>query len=150
MEIYRRAADYKAKPYRFVSDWLAETEAAMDEVIEARKRLPKVTFAKGVELEGLRWVEALKIDSHRAEMTLFEAARAMAAADGRLEVSVDDLRAIAPLALHQRQTETAVEYFAAQQKEDEKIKQILNDTPKPSPRKKKASKKSTRSKKTAD
>ncbi len=148
MEIYHRAADYKAKPYRFVSDWLAETEAAMDEVIEARKRLPKVIFAKGVELEGLRWVEALKIDSHRAEMTLFEAARAMAAADGRLEATLDDVRAIAPLALRQRQTETALAYFATQQKEDEKIKQVLNDTLKPTSRKRKSSKKSTRSKKT--
>ncbi len=121
LEIYHRAKVYKEKPYRFVLDWAAETEAAAFEVAEARKRLPKVVFGQGVEAEGLRWIERLKIDSHRAEMTLFEAARALAAADDRLEVTFDDLRMVAPLALRQRQTDFAAKYFAIQQEEDAKI-----------------------------
>lgn len=124
-EIYRRSVAYKNKPFKFVSDWLAETEAARIEIAEARKRLPKVTFGSGVETEGLRWIEALKIDSHRAEVTLFEAARALAAADGRLEVTVEDLRVVAPMALRQRQTETASAYFKAQEKEDKKLKSLI-------------------------
>ena len=64
--------------------------------------------------EGLRWIQALKIDSHRAEMTLFEAGRAYAAADDRLEVTIDDLRSVAPLALRQRQTNMAADYYAIQ------------------------------------
>jgi magnesium chelatase subunit I len=127
MEIYRRSVFYKNKPYKFVSDWVVETEAAMWEVTEARKRLSKVTLKPEVEKEGLRWIQALKIDSHRAEMTLFEAGRALAAADGRLEVTLADLRVIAPLALRQRQTETAAEYFKLQEKEDKKIKAIINE-----------------------
>lgn len=125
LEIYRRAVAYKNKPYKFVTDWLSETEAAMVEIMEARKRLPKVTFGEGVLQAGLRWIQALKIDSHRAEMTLFEAGRAYAAADSRLEVTVADLQAVAPLALRQRQTDEAMEYFAAQEKEDQKIASVL-------------------------
>jgi magnesium chelatase subunit I len=124
-EIYRRSVAYKNKPFKFVSDWLAETEAARVEIAEARKRLPKVIFGAGVEKEGLRWIDTLRIDSHRAEVTLFEAARALAAADGRLEVTVDDLRIVAPMALRQRQTETASAYFKAQEKEDKKIASII-------------------------
>ncbi|HXV41701.1 MAG TPA: hypothetical protein VEC96_01450, partial [Anaerolineae bacterium] len=115
MEIYRRAKAYKDKPYRFVLDWALETDAAAVEVAEARKRLPKVVFGEGVEAEGLRWIEQLKIDSHRAEMTLLEAARALAAADDRLEVSLNDLQIVAPLALRQRQTDFVTKYFAVQQ-----------------------------------
>jgi magnesium chelatase subunit I len=148
MEIYHRSISYKNKPYKFVSDWLAETDAAMQEVVEARKRLPKVTFGKDVEEAGLRWVEALKIDSHRAEMTLLEAGRALAAADGRLEVTLDDLHTVAPLALRQRQTETASEYFETQHQEDEKIQAVLKDSPKRTTRKKRA-KKSSRSSKSS-
>jgi len=125
LEIYRRAKTYKDKPYKFVLDWAAETDAAAFEVAEARKRLSRVVFGQGVEAEGLRWIEQLKIDSHRAEMTLFEAARALAAADDRLEVTLDDLRMVAPLALRQRQTDFAAKYFAAQQEEDAKILDVV-------------------------
>jgi magnesium chelatase subunit I len=72
LEIYRRSLAYKDKPYKFGLDWAGEIDAAALEVAEARKRLPKVTFGPGVPEEGLRWIEQLKIDSHRAEMTLFE------------------------------------------------------------------------------
>lgn len=126
LEIYHRAKAYKDKPYKFVLDWAAETDSAAYEVAEARKRLPKVVLGDGVEPEGLRWIERLKIDSHRAEMTLFEAARALAAADDRLEVTLDDLRTVAPLALRQRQTDFAAQYFQAQQEEDSKIAAVIN------------------------
>jgi magnesium chelatase subunit I len=125
LEIYRRAVAYKNKPYKFVVDWLAETQAAAVEIAEARKRLPKVTFGEGVQAEGLRWIEQLKIDSHRAEMTLFEAGRAFAAADSRYEVTIEDLRAVAPLALRQRQTDLASKYFADQETENEQIKGVI-------------------------
>ena len=145
MEIYRRSVAYKNKPYKFVSEWLAETDAALTEVSEAKKRLSKVTFGKDVEKEGIRWIEELKIDSHRAEMTLFEAGRALAAADGRLEVTLDDLRTVAPLALRQRQTEIAVEYFETQEKEDKKINSIIADSQPARKTKKRRTKKSNRS-----
>jgi magnesium chelatase subunit I len=126
MEIYRRAMAYKNKPYKFVSDWAAETELARLEVSEARKRLAKVTLSKEVEREGIRWIQGLKIDSHRAEMTLFEAGRALAAADSRLEVTLADLRVVAPMALRQRQTDTALEYFKVQEKEEQHIKDVIS------------------------
>jgi magnesium chelatase subunit I len=141
LEIYRRAAAYRNKPYRFVIDWDTETQSVAQEIAEARKRLPKVTFADGVLNEGLRWVEALKIDSHRTEMTLFEAGRAYAAADERLEVTIDDLRAIAPLALRQRQTDLAADFYAAQEAEQHKIEKVIGNR-QPSKSKKRRAKKS--------
>jgi magnesium chelatase subunit I len=126
LEIYRRAVAYRTKPYKFVQDWLLETETAAAEIAEARKRLVKVSFSDSVLAEGLRWIEALKIDSHRAEMTLFEAGRAYAAADDRLEVTLDDLRAVAPMALRLRQTDLAVEFYAAQTEETRKIQSVVN------------------------
>jgi len=125
LEIYRRSMAYQHKPYRFTLDWAAETEAAALEIMEARKRLPRVTFGEGVQAEGLRWIQALKIDSHRAEMTLFEAGRAHAAIDNRLEVTLEDLRAVAPMALRQRQTDLTATFFAAQAEEDEEIKKVI-------------------------
>jgi len=75
--------------------------------------------------EGLRWIEALRIDSHRAELTLFEAGRAHAAADERLEVSLDDLQAVASMALRQRQTDLAAGFYAAQADEQQRIDAVI-------------------------
>jgi magnesium chelatase subunit I len=137
LEIYRRAVAYRTKPYKFVQDWLLETETAAAEIAEARKRLAKVSFSDSVLAEGLRWIEALKIDSHRAEMTLFEAGRAYAAADDRQEVTLDDLRAVAPMALRLRQTDLAVEFYAAQAEEARKIESVVNRKQKRTGRRKK-------------
>ncbi len=137
LEIYSRAVAFKTKPYKFCLDWFDETEAAKTEVMEARRRLPKVKLTPAVEETGLRWVQQLKIDSHRAEMTLFEAGRALAAADGRLEVTVEDLQVVAPLALRQRQTEIASAYFKTQAAEDKKIKEIISAEAKVAPRRRK-------------
>jgi magnesium chelatase subunit I len=125
LEIYQRARDYYSKPYKFVTDWTADTEAAAVEISEARRRLPKVAFAQGIQAEGLRWIQELKIDSHRAEMTLFEAGRAFAAIDDRLEVTLEDLRTVAPMALRQRQTDFGTRYFAGQEEEDRQIQAIV-------------------------
>jgi magnesium chelatase subunit I len=137
LEIYRRAVAYRTKPYKFVQDWMLETETAAAEIAEARKRLTKVTLPDSVLAAGLQWIEALKIDSHRAEMTLFEAGRAYAAADNRLEVSMDDLRAVAPMALRLRQTDLAVEFYAAQAEETRKIASVVNRKQKRTGRRKK-------------
>lgn len=125
LEIYRRAMAYRTKPYQFVMRWSNEVREAADEIVAARKRLSKVTINEAVQMAGLRWIEALEIDSHRAELTLFEAARAYAAADERLDVTVADLRAVAPLALRQRQTNMAAEFYQTQAEEDRKIKAVV-------------------------
>lgn len=126
LEIYRRATAYQRKPYIFVQDWVYETEAAAYEISEARKRLPKVTLSPEVEAEGLRWIEAMGIESHRAEMTLFEAGRAFAAADERLTVTLDDLRAVAPMTLRQRESEFVSDYFKQQAEEETQIQAVIS------------------------
>jgi magnesium chelatase subunit I len=74
----------------------------------------------------LALVNALEIDSHRAEYTLFEAARAYASADGRTEASIADIRAVAPLALRLRRSDFMLEFVRTQQSEDDGIRQQLD------------------------
>jgi magnesium chelatase subunit I len=75
---------------------------------------------------GLSLIEQLQIDSSRAEITLFEAARAHASADERLEAMPADVQAVALLALRQRQSKGLVAFFEAQQEEDNKVEGLLN------------------------
>ena len=71
-------------------------------------------------------VQALEIDSHRAEYALFEAARAYAASDNRDEAVIDDLRFVAPLALRERKSDFMSRYFQQAREEDIQIKQQID------------------------
>jgi magnesium chelatase subunit I len=68
----------------------------------------------------------MQIDSLRAEITMFEAVRAYAAADGRQEVQDSDLHEVAPLALRARRSEFMIEFFKGQQVEEKEISTVLD------------------------
>jgi magnesium chelatase subunit I len=67
----------------------------------------------------------LHIDSLRAEITLFEAGRAYAALDGRLEVTSADLCEVANMALRMRRSVFMAEYFAGQDIEETELRGVL-------------------------
>lgn len=125
LEVYRRVRAYRANPHAVRTAWAEETVRAAADIDRARKLLPNVTLPPEVEEAGLRWIQQLQIESNRAEIALFEAARAYAAADGRIEVTLEDLRAVAPLALRQRRSEFIVKYIQAQEQEDRLIAQVV-------------------------
>ena len=61
-------------------------------------------------------------------LTLFEAARAHAAADGRTDVHVEDLRHTGLMALRFRRSSFMNEYITQQQTEDVEILSLLDKT----------------------
>lgn len=137
-EVYRRMQAYRVNPTAFIQQWEVATSDALYEVQLARDRLGKIDVPEAVFVAGFELVKQLDIDSHRADYVMFEAARAYAAADGRDIVSMDDLRAVAPMALRQRRSAYMVQYFEEQQKEDAGIYSTLEKLIK-KPRRKSAS-----------
>ncbi len=125
-EVYRRVRRYQSSRRRFLAEWAEVTAQAREEIGLAREVL-KQTELSGEAVEvGLALVQALGIDSHRAEYAMFEAARAHAAADGRDVADVGDLRAVAALALRQRRSQFMAEFFAQQGEEDAAISERLD------------------------
>lgn len=126
LEVYRRVRQYRQNPTAFILSWEEETIAAQEEVHAARELLKQTVLPDEAMEAGLELVQRLEIDSHRAEYTMFEAARAHAAADGRTLATLDDIRVVAPLALRQRRSEFMVNFFELQQREDEQIRETLD------------------------
>lgn len=122
LEVYQRVRSFRLNAAQFVHEWALETSQVRDDILYARELLAETTLANDAVEVGLELVRSLEIDSHRAEYTMFEAARAHAAADGRTVATVTDIRAVAPMALRQRQSEFMVNFFEAQQSEDEQIR----------------------------
>ena len=125
-QAYERAMAYKNRPELFAASYAAGTLALAEEIQQARDRLPTVAVSDAARVLGLALVEKLAIDSNRAEITLFEAARAHAAADERDEVLPQDVEAVALLALRQRQSPELAKFFADQAEEDKVVTAVFN------------------------
>ena len=126
LEAYRRVQAYLANPRGMIAQFSAEMEAAASEILAARERVKKVVVPDHIATPAIQLVQKMGIDSLRAEITWFESARAHAAADGRDEVTPDDLKAIAPMALRLRRSQFMNEYFKGQVGEEKEMNALLN------------------------
>ena len=126
LEVYRRVQAYLTHPRQVVWDYTQDTAQALADIQAARDRLPQVSLPNPVANLGLALVQQLKIDSLRAEITMFEAARAYAAIDGRDTVIPADLREVAPMALRLRRSTFMTEYFTQQEVEEIELSTIMN------------------------
>lgn len=127
LEVYRRVRGYRQNVTQFLRQWEIPTAEVRDEILLARELLKQTTLSDEAMDIALTLVHDLGIDSHRAEYTLFEAARAYAASDGRDLVTAQDIRAIAPMALRQRRSEFMTRFFESQQEEDEQIRARIDE-----------------------
>jgi magnesium chelatase subunit I len=125
LEAYRRVQAYQSSPRSVSTAYAEETALALAEIQTARDALPRVALSDEAARLGLDLIARLHIDSLRAEITLFEAARAYAAADGRHEVLADDLRIAAPMALRLRRSAFMQTYFDTQKNEEEELVRVI-------------------------
>lgn len=126
-EAYQRARAYMVNPKQVVASYADETMLARDEISAARQLLPSVNLPPEIARVGLGLIQKLGIASLRAEITLFEAARALAAADGRTEVVLDDLGQVAPIAVRLRRSVFIKGYFEGQKAEEEEILNAIQE-----------------------
>ncbi len=126
LEAYRRVSAFRRNPRAVSLQYQPETTIARDEIIQARAMLPQVIVGDDVARAGIKMIQALKVDSLRAEITLLEAARAYAAADNRTRVEIDDLHTVAPMALRLRRSKFMSDYLAHQDAEEAEIKGLAS------------------------
>jgi magnesium chelatase subunit I len=125
MEAYRRVHLFFDNPYRMVSQFGEETIQARVDLIQARNICPSVELEDSIAAYGISLIQKMKIDSLRADITLFEAARAYCAADARLKVTKSDIEAVVPMALRLRRSKFMDDYLANQDIEEQEIGQIV-------------------------
>jgi magnesium chelatase subunit I len=126
-EVYQRVQQYRQNASAMLASYQAETSFAREEIQHARDMLPEVVIPVNVANAGLELIKDLKITSLRAEITLFEAAKAYAAADGRKEVTMEDLAVVAPMSLRLRRSAFITEYLEERNQEDLMLRDRLND-----------------------
>jgi len=129
LEAFKRVQAYLSNPRQVMQEYIDETKIAQAEIQIARDILPEVNIPEQVSRHGLDLIQQLNIDSLRAEITLFESCRALAALDNRKEVSLEDLNIIAPMALRMRRSKFIEDYLTDQNEEENEIKKVVQDAP---------------------
>ena len=125
LEAYRRVQAYLANPRGMAITYSEEMLMVAEEIQFARTQLSNVTLPDKVAKPAVKLIQKMGIDSLRAEITWFEAARAYTAADGREKVTPEDLQAVAPMALRMRRSGFIAEYFDNQKGEEDEISTLV-------------------------
>ncbi len=102
VEVIKRRDAYERQPEAFCTQWRPEDLKIRKRIESARKRVNELTVSDEVLELAATLCLHLGTDGLRGELTLLRAARAWAALEERLAVTVDDLRAVAPSALRHR------------------------------------------------
>ena len=127
LEAYRRVQAYFSNPRGVVNEFSEVMLAAAAEIQTARDLLDHVEIPDETAKPAIALIQNLGIDSLRAEITWFEAARAYAAADGRTEVTGEDLRCVAPMALRLRRSKFMLDFFNDQESEEKELVSLLSE-----------------------
>jgi magnesium chelatase subunit I len=126
LEAYRRVQAYLTNPRGLVAIYGEGTLTATEEIQFAREMLPNVSLPDRVAKPAIKLVQKMGIDSLRAEISWFEAARSYAAADSRDCVTMEDLQIVAPMALRMRRSHFMIEYFSNQEGEEIMMQGLLD------------------------
>jgi magnesium chelatase subunit I len=124
-EAAKRVQSFHDNPYEFAARLVEASAQVAAEIDAARERLPHVTVKPAAEQATLELVNQLHIQSLRAEIVVLQAARARAAADARDQATVEDVVAVAPMALRLRFSPFIAEYVEARREEDQAIQEGL-------------------------
>jgi magnesium chelatase subunit I len=122
---YSRASQYLNNPYEFIKIYQEENALARQEIERAKKFVWKVKLDPKIANIGIELIKDLNIHSLRAELTLFEAAKALAASETRDYITEEDIITIAPMALRLRRSAYITEFIEKNNAENLEINTSL-------------------------
>ena len=101
-EVIKRRLEYEDDPEEFIKKWEKEQQNEVHRIQRAMKLLPQVTTSNEILRMAAQISITLGVDGHRADIVLIKTAETLAAVAGHTEVTKEDLREAAHLALPHR------------------------------------------------
>ncbi|WP_282697951.1 putative cobaltochelatase [Streptomyces sp. CC208A] len=134
VEVVRRRLAFEDDPAAFAARWAGEEAALRERIVTARELLPRVVLGDTVLLQIAATCAAFEVDGMRADIVMARTATALAAWAGREEVTGEDVRQAALLALpHRRRRNPFDAPGLDEDKLDETLEQFKGDEPEDDP-----------------
>ncbi|WP_225547001.1 putative cobaltochelatase [Chromobacterium violaceum] len=133
-EVVRRRLAFEADPAGFAAQWQTDSEALRENIAAARALLPQTRLSDSLFHFVSELCCEFDVSSLRADIVLNKAARALAALDGRIDASAEDIRDAARLVLpHRRRRKPFEQSGLDQDKLEQMTRQASNPPPPPPP-----------------
>jgi magnesium chelatase subunit I len=102
VEIVEQRAEFDQNPQEFLEKYQTEQEALQKQIVMAQELLPEVEMDYDQRVKISQVCSELDVDGLRGDIVTNRAAKAIAALEGRNEVTVDDIRRVITLCLRHR------------------------------------------------
>ncbi|HLG72104.1 MAG TPA: magnesium chelatase subunit D family protein [Chloroflexota bacterium] len=129
-EVVRRRIAFESTPEQFAEQWQKQQQRERKRIAAAEKLLPKVNLDDRM-LDLITHICAgFQVDGLRADIVMYKTAITLAAYEGRTEVTEDDVRRAAELALpHRRRRQP----FQSPETDKEELERAIQEHMSPSP-----------------
>jgi magnesium chelatase subunit I len=102
VKIVEQRASFDESPLEFRNNYDESQNALSKRIVDARERLNKVQLDYDLRVKISQICSELNVDGLRGDIVTNRASKALAAFEGRTEVSIEDVYRIAPLCLRHR------------------------------------------------
>ncbi len=102
VKIVEERSSFDQNPQTYLQQHVTEQEAMQKRLVEAQKLLPSVNIDYDLRVQISQVCAELDVDGLRGDLVTNRAAKAIAALEGRTEVTVDDIRRVVTLCLRHR------------------------------------------------
>lgn len=102
VQIVEQRSEFDQDPLVFCDKYQAEQESLQQRLVQAQKLLPQVNLDYNLRVNISEVCSELNVDGLRGDIVTNRAAKALAAFEGRTEVTVEDIRRVIVLCLRHR------------------------------------------------
>jgi magnesium chelatase subunit I len=102
VQIVEQRTEFDQNPDAFTLQCKAEQDALQQKIIEAQNRLSQVVLERDLQVKISEVCSELDVDGLRGDIVTNRAAKALAAYEGRLEVTLEDIQKVIALCLRHR------------------------------------------------
>ena len=102
VEIVEQRSSFDQNPPEFLAKYQQEQDDMQQTLVEAQERLKSVTIDRDLRVKISQVCAELDVDGLRGDLVTNRAAKALTALEGRIEVTVNDIRRVMTLCLRHR------------------------------------------------
>lgn len=117
-EIIKRRLKYEENPLDYINIWKVQSEPLLNKILKAKDYLIKVEVSDSIMNFAAEISKEANCCGHRAELVIIETAKAIAAFENRKNITVNDIKEAAELALPHRMREIPSKINETQENQD--------------------------------
>ena len=125
VQIVEQRAAFDLNPPEFCEKYRQEQENIQEKIVQAQKLLPQVVLDYDLRVKISEICSELDVDGLRGDIVTNRAAKAIAAFEGRTEVTVDDIRRVIVLSLRHRLRKDPLESIDSGYKVEKSVARVF-------------------------